>query len=79
MIADQILGILREYTDPAVPLSEDTPLFEGGLDLDSIGFLQLVLKIEAHTGTRLRDEDLTEDALCSVGAFIAQVTRKAAG
>ncbi len=79
MIADQILGILREHTDAAVPISEDTALFEGGLDLNSIDFLQLVLEIESRIGARLRDEDLTEESLCSVGAFVAQVTRKAAG
>ena len=59
----------------------ETRLFEGGLGLDSIGFLELILGIENRLGLRLRSEDLSGDAVGSVDGLIrhiaATLTREA--
>lgn len=51
----------------------ETPLFEGGLELDSIDFLDLLLELEDTCGKRLRGETLTAAAAASVGSLIAYV------
>ncbi len=48
-------------------LSADTPLGNGGVGLDSIGFLELVLDVEKRSGVRLRDEHLTAETLATAG------------
>ena len=48
-------------------------LFDGGLDLDSIGFLELILVIEKKLGVGLRSEDLTGDALTTVNGLVRHV------
>ena len=63
--------------------SQSTPLFDGGLDLDSIDFLELILAIEKKLGVRLRSEDLNGDALTTVNGLVRHVgavlSRDAAG
>jgi acyl carrier protein len=55
--------------------------FEGGLGLDSIGFLELILGIENRLGLRVRSEDLSGDAVGSVDGLVrhiaATLTREA--
>ena len=53
--------------------SQATPLFDGGLDLDSIGFLELILVIEKTLGVGLRSEDLNGDALTTVNGLVRHV------
>lgn len=48
----------------------DTPLDAGGLAIDSIGCLEVVLELERQTGLRLREESLTADALACPGNLI---------
>ena len=51
----------------------ETPLFEGGLELDSISFLDLIIEIEGKLGLRLRSEDLTGDAVQTIGGLIRHI------
>ena len=79
MIVDEIMNILIKHRRTDVPIENSTLLFEGGLELDSIGFLELVLEIESHAGVLVRDEDLDEGALQNVGTFVAQIVKKVEG
>lgn len=54
-------------------ISEETPLGQDGLGLDSIGCLELLLALEHNCGFRLRNEDLTGDPFTSVGSLAAYV------
>ena len=54
-------------------LTLDTPLGVDGLCIDSIGILELLLKIETETGLQLRDECLTEDALSTIGGLATYI------
>lgn len=51
-------------------LSDSTKIGAGGLGLDSIATLELLLTIEAEADRRLRIESLTGDDLATVGGLI---------
>lgn len=60
-------------------LLEDTPLGHGGLGIDSIGCLELVLELERRTGITLRDESLTAETLATPGSLIVHLERARRG
>ncbi len=51
-------------------LQADTCIGDGGIGLDSLGCLELVLELERLTGLRLRSEQLTAEALATIGGLI---------
>lgn len=59
---------------PWEDIGDATPLFEGGLGLDSIDVLELVLEIERSFGVVIRDEQTGMQALRSVDS-IAEFVR----
>jgi len=61
-------GIVRSLRLPIAweEIGDATPLFEGGLGLDSIDVLELVLEIERSFGVAIRDEQTGMKALRSV-------------
>lgn len=73
-----ILSIVRSQMNGQACVELDSKFFEGGLGLDSVGFLELILKIEKQAGLRLRDEDLSEETVASVGSLIRHVEALAA-
>lgn len=60
---------------PAAEIREDTPLGAGGLGIDSIGCLELILELERRTGLVLRDEQLTAASLATPGSLIDHLLR----
>jgi len=74
-----VIAILkRESGLPLEPtaITRETPLFDGGFDLDSLALLESILSIEAFAGVRLREEDITHESLATVGDLIHQVQRR---
>jgi acyl carrier protein len=56
-------------------ISDDAPLFGGGLGLDSLDALQLAVSVEETFGVQVADEQAGKTAFASVNAlasFIAQ-------
>ena len=51
-------------------LARSTPIGEGGVGLDSIACLELLLELEDKTGLQLRDEHLTAECLATIGGLI---------
>ena len=72
--AEAVLAILRARVGADRELHHQTPLFDGGLELDSIDFLEVFLEIERATGRRLLDETLTEDSVANVGSLLQYVS-----
>lgn len=70
-IADRVLAILGRLGSGEEILAT-SELFESGVGLDSMGFLELVLETEREFGVDLR-ASIPEDALASVGDFIIYV------
>jgi acyl carrier protein len=59
--------------------SADTPLFRGGLELDSLSGVKLILSIEREFGVSIADEDLDLVSLYSVETlcrFISSVAKQ---
>lgn len=54
-----------EGMDPS-EMMEDAPLFNGGLDLDSIDGLELVLQIEKQFGIKIASSEESRKALGSI-------------
>ncbi len=65
-----VLAAIESRIGSRRDLQPETPLFESGLGLDSIEFLELLLDVEKACGHRLRDETLTEAAVANVGSLI---------
>ncbi len=64
-------------TDPA-KVTPDTPLIEGGLGLDSVNLLELIVAIEEHFGITIEDEDLSIALIATVGSLAGYVRGKLA-
>jgi acyl carrier protein len=60
-------------------IGDDTPLFEGGLGLDSIDVLELVLELERQFGVSIKDEETGMNVLRSVSSIAAFVRAQRPG
>ena len=67
-----------EQVEPEA-IQDDAPLVGGGLDLDSIDLLELVVGLEKEYGLRIADVAEGRRALASVSSLAAYVTAKRAG
>jgi acyl carrier protein len=59
-------------------IGDDEPLFAGGLGLDSIDALELVLGVEKEFGIKVQDEEVGVKAFASVDALCDFIRAKAA-
>ena len=55
-------------------LSRDTPLFGGGLALDSLTGLELLTGIEQEFGVDIAADDLNLDSLQTIGTLVAYLS-----
>ncbi len=79
-VKELIVRQLKLEMDPAT-IADDAPLFgdaEGGLGLDSIDALELVLGVEKEFGIKVQDEEVGVKAFASVNALCDFVREKAA-
>jgi acyl carrier protein len=69
-------GIVRSLRLPikSEEIGDDMPLFDGGLGLDSIDVLELVLELERQFGVSISDEQAGRNVLRSVNT-IAEFVR----
>ncbi len=73
-VVSQVMAGLTGW--PIEEITIETPLFDGGLEIDSIGFLEAVLALEKQLDVRLRSEDLDEDALATVGSLTIHIRQR---
>lgn len=73
----KVLIIKNLKLQDIAPADIDTaaPLFGGGLGLDSIDALELVVGLEKTYGIRIPDEDVGKEAFASVNALADYVLR----
>jgi acyl carrier protein len=57
-------------------IDDELPLYSSSIRLDSLGFLHLVIALEAEFGYQLDDEDVMEANLETVGNLIQLVEDK---
>ncbi len=75
-----IVRQLKLEIDPA-SIGDDAPLFgdtSGGLGLDSIDALELVLGVEKEFGIKVQDEEVGVKAFASVNTLCDFIRQKAA-
>jgi acyl carrier protein len=63
---DLIALIVRELKIDAARVTPETPLFEGGLELDSFAVVDLVGRIESRFGFYLSDTDFSPENFADV-------------
>jgi acyl carrier protein len=56
-------------------IGDDDPLFEGGLGLDSIDALEIVVAIEKRFGVKVRSEDVRPASMATVSELVRFVER----
>lgn len=62
----------------AAEIGDDTPLFgPGGLGLDSVDALQIVVALDKHYGLKIPDAEAARGILATVGTMAAALAEKA--
>jgi len=75
-IKNLIITSLRLKDIKPDDIKEDAPLFgEGGLGLDSIDALELVVALEKEFGIKIPDEDIGREAFASVSALARYIDK----
>jgi len=71
-------AIVRSLRLPVAPeeIGDSTPLFGGGLGLDSIDVLELVLELERTFGVAITDEETGTRVLRSVDTIADFITER---
>lgn len=73
LIVDKLGVDLAMNPDEITPA---TPLVEGGLNLDSVNLLELIVLIEEEFGVTVEDEDLSLDLIRNIGSLGAYVKER---
>lgn len=64
----------------AAEIADDAPLFgPGGLGLDSVDALQLVVALDKNYGLKIPDPGVAKDTLANVNSIAAAIVRKREG
>ena len=78
--AARLVAIVREIVGPAraaAPIDDSTPLRDGGLGLDSVSLLELIVAVETQLEVDFDPTtDFGEAALRTVGTFAAVIERR---
>lgn len=59
-------------------IGDDEPLFDGGLGLDSIDALEIVVMLESEFGLKIKNESSARESFRSISTLAQLVSRKAA-
>jgi len=57
-------------------LTNETPLLDEGLNLDSVNVLELISLIEEEFGVTIRDEDMSAELIGTIGSLAAYVRKE---
>jgi acyl carrier protein len=66
-VLDRLARLVPEYTGE---LTEETPLVDEGLCLDSINIMDLVTDIESALAIRIEEDDISPDNFGTVGRLL---------
>jgi threonine synthase len=77
-LLEQVVRVVRESQrlSPGEPLDAATELVDGGLSLDSVSVLELLLALEKHFACRIEEGEVTSANLQTIGATAELVRRK---
>lgn len=66
-----------EDMDPE-DIGDDEPLFQGGLELDSIDALEIVVMLESEFGLKVRNEESARDNFRSISSLAEMIEQRQA-
>ncbi len=72
---DLVALIVRELKIDPAQIAPETPLFEGGLELDSFAVVDLISRIEAQFGFQLADADFSAENFTDIGTLSGVISR----
>lgn len=72
-----VVQALREMNYEVDGVTDDTPLGEGGVDLESLAIAELGLRVEEEYGVTFTDEENEQLLQMTVGEFVAEVEGRA--
>jgi len=67
--------ISRELRIEAGSFGPQTPIFEGGLELDSFAVVDLVTRVEAHFGIQFSDADFLPENFADIATLAGVLQR----
>ena len=77
-IIDLILSALNLHHIDKSTLSRDTELVQGGLELDSVDILELIVSIEQRYKLKIRNEEVGKQAFRSIGTLVDFIQKQPA-
>ena len=60
----------------AKQVTNETPLIDGGLNMDSINVLELISLVEEEFGVTVRDEDMSVELLGTIASLAAYIRKQ---
>lgn len=72
-----LVASLAPASSPAESITDDTVLLDGGIDLDSLSLLDLVVSIDDELGVQVASADVTPEHFATFGRLVAYVTPRA--
>lgn len=80
-ISDFVLGVIRDMLNMPLPptTSLDTPLGSGGLELESLSYVELSVHIEREFNIQFSDEAVDGLATTTLGELVSDILTRTAG
>ncbi|MGA5700050.1 acyl carrier protein [Peterkaempfera bronchialis] len=75
-----VIGIISEI-DPEITedVADDQPLGPGGLELESLALVELLVQVEHEYNVKIADEDPAAQPTATLGEFVAAVAQRRDG
>jgi acyl carrier protein len=77
-LKEMLIERLKFEDMTADDIDDDAPLFAGGLGLDSIDALEIVVMLESEFGIKVKNESAARDYFVSISTLAAYVDAKLA-
>ncbi|MGV9848996.1 phosphopantetheine-binding protein [Streptomyces sp. NPDC003442] len=80
-IRDFVLGTISEEMNhplAADEISDDSPMGTGGIDIDSLGLIELLLRLERRFDVKFPDSDIEQAGAMNLGDLINDVVERGA-
>lgn len=71
---NEIIDIIRQNTNTRIDITDETTFMD--IDIDSLGFISMVIKIEEEFNIRFEDMQLVYDNYKNIGQFIEVVQKE---
>ena len=78
-LSETVIETLQLEDVSASEITRETTFFQGGLGLDSIDVLELVVAVEQRWGVRIDSKELGQKVMVSMGALVDHISAQLGG